>query len=429
MSDAQRGRSGESIDPDGDEAGITGDGLEAQSASASETASTSDAGAAGTLLGRDSEVDPTLSVVMPTLNEEEGIATCIEKIVTAVEELGVTAEVIVSDSSTDRTPEIAREMGAIVVTPDRPGYGYAYKYAFSHARGEYVAIGDADCTYDFEDIPRLYDLVANGDADMAMGSRLDGEIKPGAMPALHQYVGNPLLTKFLNTFYDAGVSDAHSGFRVISRGALEVLDLETDGMEFASEMIMDAGAKGLEIAEVPIVYHEREGEATLDSFRDGWRHVKFMLVNAPGYLFSVPGMALVALGLGVMGAVYFDVAISGVTLGQHSMIAGALMTIVGYQVASLGVFATIASDPIRRPQDSLTTWIVEEMRLEHGATIGLVSFTAGAVYATYLAVTWITSGFVTLPLLMEDIVAFTAIVLGVQTVFGSFFMSAVAENG
>ncbi|WP_458208917.1 glycosyltransferase family 2 protein [Haladaptatus sp. NG-SE-30] len=379
------------------------------------------------LFGADSEVTPTLSVIMPTLNEEGGIRKCIEMVKRGISKIGVTTEIIISDSSSDRTPEIAREMGAIVVEPDKPGYGYAYQYAFKHARGEYIAIGDADTTYDFEDLPRLMDKVIDGEAEMVMGSRLGGEIKPGAMPKLHQYIGNPLLTKFLNVFYGAGVSDAHSGFRVIDREALDKLDLKTSGMEFASEMIMEAGARDMTIEEVPITYHEREGDATLDSFSDGWRHVKFMLVNAPGYLFSVPAMVLSGIGLLVMALAYFGISIGGVHVGLHSMIAGSLLAIGGYQVGSLGVFATVAGNPIKQSQQPVMGWLLKRLQLEHAATLGLLMFAGGATYAGYLLVQWVTSGFVELPLLMDDIVAFTAIILGVQTVFSSFFMSAIAE--
>jgi len=369
---------------------------------------------------------PMLSVVMPTLNEQEGIAECIRRIETAFAQLRIDGEIIVSDSSTDRTPEIAREMGARVVTPDKPGYGYAYRYAFEHTRGEYIAIGDADTTYDFEELPKLFELVAEGEADMAMGSRLGGEIEPGAMPPLHQHVGNPLLTKFLNVFYDAGVSDAHSGFRIISREALRSLELTSDGMEFASEMIMVAGAEDLTIAEVPITYHEREGEATLDSFQDGWRHVRFMLLNAPGYLFSLPGAALGVLGTVVMSAAFFGVGVGGFVPGIHSMIAGSLLLIVGYQVAGLGLFTGIAGNPIASPSDPLTEWIVECATLERGATLGISIFAIGGLYGSYLFVEWLGSG--SLPLLMNDVLAFTAIVLGLQTVFFSFFMSAIVER-
>jgi hypothetical protein len=387
-----------------------------------------DPGENDVLLGADSEETPLVSVVMPTLNEEEGVAECIERIKTGLREAGLKGEVILSDDSTDSTPEIGREMGAIVVTPDGKGYGYAYQYAFEHCRGEYIVIGDADTTYDFEQIPRLLEPVREGEADMCMGSRLNGEIKPGAMPALHQYVGNPLLTRFLNVFYGAGVSDAHSGFRVIHRDALDELDLSTTGMEFASEMIMEAGARDLTIEEKPIVYHEREGEATLESFRDGWRHVRFMLVNAPGYLFTVPGAVMGALGIVVMLLAFFGVGVGNTTFGVHSMIAGGLLTIVGHQVASLGVFATVATNPIRRPDDPATTLITERVGLEQGATAGLLVFGAGATYAFFLVAQWAQSGFTRLPFVNADVAAFVAIVVGLQILFNSFFLSAIASD-
>lgn len=382
----------------------------------------------GLLLDVNSEQPPQLTVILPTLNEEAGIAVCIEKIKRAIAELGITAEIIVADNSTDETPKIARELGAIVVEPDRPGYGYAYRYAFRRARGELIVMGDADTTYDFEAIPRLLKPVFDGEADIVLGSRLRGEIKPGAMPTLHQYVGNPLLTKFLNVFYDTDVSDAHSGFRVCTRAALEALDLESVGMEFASEMLMDAVARDLTIEEVPITYHERVGEATLDSFTDGWRHVKFILLNAPGFLFSLPGALASVLGLIVMTVAFFDITVGSIGFGPHSMIAGSLLTIVGYQIASMGVFATLAGDPIRVPTDPITEWLLDHASLERGATLGLLMFFAGTSYALYLIFQWINSGFSQVPLVVGDMVAMTAIVLGIQTIFGSFFMSAVAEQ-
>nr|WP_263018095.1 glycosyltransferase family 2 protein [Natronobiforma cellulositropha] len=361
---------------------------------------------------------------MPTLNEEEGVGECIERAKHAIAELGTEAEIILSDSSTDRTPEIGREMGAIVVEPDAPGYGYAYRYAFERSRGEYIVIGDADTTYDFEAIPQLLERLEATDADMVMGSRLEGEILPGAMPPLHQYVGNPFLTRFLNVFYGAGVSDAHSGFRIIQRDSLEQLDLKTTGMEFASEMIMEAGAQDMQIEEVPITYHEREGEATLESFKDGWRHVRFMLVNAPGYLFSVPGVLLATFGALVMALAATGTSIGGATFGIHSMIAGSLFVIAGYQVTSLGVFASAASNPIRKPGDPLTRRL-ESLSLESGATLGVAILAAGGLYAGLLVYQWISSGFGSVAFTMGSLVAFTAIVIGLQTIFSSFFLGAV----
>ncbi|WP_439331178.1 glycosyltransferase family 2 protein [Halobellus inordinatus] len=394
-----------------------------------EAASRDAVGASPALVGPESDISPTVSVVMPTMNEEEGIRECIERVKRAVQASGYQTEVIISDDSDDRTPDIARELGAIVVEPDEPGYGYAYRYAFDHCRGDYIVIGDADTTYDFEQFPKLLDPVANGDADMVMGSRLEGDIKPGAMPALHQYVGNPLLTKFLNAFYDAGVSDAHSGFRVFRADMLDELDLKTTGMEFASEMIMDAGAKDLTIEEIPITYHERVGDATLESFRDGWRHVRFMLLNAPGYLFTVPGVVMGLLGLVVMFAAVGGASIAGATLGIHSSIVGSLLTLVGYQVATMGSFATVASNPIQQPDDLLTQLFVEHLTLERMATLGFVLFAAGAGYGVWLLAQWAATGFTQLPMVTGDVLGFTAIVLGLQTIFTAFLLSAVGERG
>lgn len=380
------------------------------------------------LLSAESDIDPAISIVMPTLNEEEGISECIARVQNALDELQIHGEVIISDSSTDRTPEIAKEMGAIVVEPDGKGYGYAYRYAFERVRGEYVVMGDADTTYDFERIPALLEPVRDGSADICMGSRLEGDIRDGSMPPLHKHIGNPLLTKFLNTFYDAGVSDAHSGFRVFSRTALDELNLDTDGMEFASEMIMDAGAKDLEIEEIPIVYHEREGEETLDSFSDGWRHVRFMLVNAPGYLFSIPGLTLGIGGLLIMATALTTLSVGSISLGPHSMVAGSLSVLVGFQALNMGVFATVTGDPIQQPTDRVTRWLTDNLRLERGVMAGLAMFTAGVTYAGYLVFQWVASGFTALPLLLGDIVAFTAIVLGLQTIFSAFFMSTIVSQ-
>lgn len=380
------------------------------------------------LVHPESDVHPMVSVVMPTLNEEGGIAECVTRILNAFADLEVPGEIIVSDASTDRTPEIASAMGARVVSPDEPGYGYAYRYGFRHVRGDYVVIGDADTTYDFEELPRLLERMRETNADMVLGSRLKGEIKAGAMPVLHKYVGNPLLTRFLNAFYDVGVSDAHSGFRVITTEALASLELETDGMEFASEMIMEAGARGLRIEEVPIVYHEREGEAKLDSFRDGWRHVRFMLENAPGYLFTWPAIGLGVVGVALMLVSFVNTRLGGVFFGTHTVIAGSLLTILGYQIGSLSIFSSVATDPIRSPADPVTEFVEEHFQLEHGATIGVGVFGVGSTVGIYLLVQWVNTGLANPPFVVPLMVAFTAVILGVQTVFYSFFLSMLGQQ-
>jgi len=314
------------------------------------------------------------------------------------------------------------------VTPDEPGYGYAYRYAFDKARGEYIAMGDADTTYDFEMLPQLLEPVQNGDADICMGSRLEGEIRDGSMPPLHKYVGNPLLTRFLNTFYGAGVSDAHSGFRVFTKDALETLELETTGMEFASEMIMEAGANDLTIEEVPIIYHEREGEETLDSFSDGWRHVRFMLVNAPDYLFSYPALLLVTVGAVLMSLSIARLSIGGVNFGIQTMVGGSLLAIVGYQVWTLALFSSIAANPINKPDGLLIGMIREQFQLEHGASLGIIAAAVGILYLAVVFGQWLLAGEAALPSATATLLASTVVVLGLQTVFGSFFMSMLADS-
>ncbi|WP_266082180.1 glycosyltransferase family 2 protein [Haladaptatus caseinilyticus] len=228
----------------------------------------------------DDHETPSLSVVLPTRNEEEGISECLDRIHHVMDATDMEIEIIVSDSSTDHTPDIAQEYGAIVISPPSMGYGNAYKYAFERVHGDFVVIGDADMSYDFEELPKLLTPLMEDEADLVLGSRFKGRIEPGAMPALHQYVGNPFLTAMLNRLFDANVTDAHSGFRAVRRDVLVQLELESDGMEFASEMIMKAVSDGFRIREVPITYHKRVGEATLESFSDGWRHLKYMILNS-----------------------------------------------------------------------------------------------------------------------------------------------------
>lgn len=369
-----------------------------------------------------------ITLVIPTMNEEEGIGECIDAANAAFDELGMEGEIIISDSSTDRTPDIAREKGAKVIEPDKPGYGYAYRYGFERAEGELIAMGDGDTTYDFEELPELIQKMREENADMVMGSRLDGDIKPGSMPKLHKYIGNPLLTKFLNKFYGAGVSDAHSGMRVIKKDALDQLDLKTDGMEFASEMIMEAGARDLKIVEKPIIYHEREGDATLHSFRDGWRHVKFMLLNAPSYILSVPGLILMALGSTLLSGSFLGLQPMGQPLGVNTGIAGLLLLLIGYQAESLSIFASVTSDPIKDPGGRVSNFILEKFSFERGLTVGSLLFVSGGLYASYLIYSWYSSGYSVVPDIRQSIAAFTGIFLGIQTIFYSMFLTMIKEE-
>lgn len=373
---------------------------------------------------------PEVSVVIPTRDEERSISTCIDRIKRVFRESGIKGEIIVVDSSRDRTPVIASSLGARVVVPDKLGYGYALKFGFSQAVGDFIVMGDGDNTYDFLDIPRLIEPLKLGLADVVIGSRFKGEIKRGAMPWLHRYIGNPLLTWFLNLFFKASVSDAHSGFRALTRDALGKMRLRCHNMEFASEMIIEAKRRGLRIIEVPINYYPRIGDSTskLNSFSDGWRHLKFMLLYTPKHLYLLPGFALLFFGFLLMLFAFLGVYI-GFTPGLNSMILGSLSAIVGYSIVMLGLFAGIYG---RRNDlfnlDFISNAILKRVSLERGLIIGFSLFSIGLAYSLYLFSKWIGSGFKMLPLHGENMIGFTFLVLGVQTIFFSFFLSLLAEG-
>src|SRR3954452_9650350 len=241
------------------------------------------------------EITPVVSVVIPCLNEAENIEEVVRRARNALDKSGIAGEVIVADNaSEDGSAELARAAGARVVHEPRRGYGSAYLAGFGCARGRYIVMADADLTYDFAEIPRFVEHLDAG-ADLVMGDRM-GQIQPGAMPWLHRYVGNPILSGTLNLFFRTGVRDAHCGMRALRRDVLPQLDLHATGMEFASEMVVRAAKEKLDIRQFPIEYHPRGGESKLSSFRDGWRHLRFLLVHSPTHLFIVPGAVLAFLG-------------------------------------------------------------------------------------------------------------------------------------
>lgn len=359
-----------------------------------------------------------VSTVLPSKDEEETIGICINKIREVFDGEGIVGEIIVADNSQDNTSFIAKGLGAKVITPDRKGYGYAYTSAFKHVKGKYIVVGDADDTYDFREMLKLLEPLVNGEADLVIGSRFNGKMEKGAMPWLHRWIGNPVLTWFLNIFFKAGISDAHSGFRAIRREALEKLDLRTDGMEFASEMIIEAVKKGLKIKETPISYHRRRSKnSKLSSFSDGWRHLRFMLFCTPNYLFIYPSLFLLFAGFFLMCCSLFNVHI-GYMPGTHSMIAGSLLTTTGYQTILLGFFAKISRG---RSLPSFFT-------LEKGAILGALVFLTGGFYTLNLVLDWLNSGFRHLPFVEQDILGFMLIALGIQTFFSSFMLSVIAEG-
>lgn len=355
-----------------------------------------------------------VSVVIPSLNEVETIGTCIEKIKTVFSKYELEGEIIVSDNSVDDTPEIARSLGAVVVTPDRRGYGYAYLYGFKHAKGEYLVMGDADDTYDFMEMPALLEPLKKGEADFVIGTRLNERIEPGAMPWHHRWIGNPLLTGFLNQSFKTGISDAHCGFRAIKRDALEKMSLRSQGMEFASEMIIEAARVGLRIREVPVTYYRRKGgNSKLSSFSDGWRHLRFMLLYAPTYLFDYPGILLLSLGVFLMASALLSLNI-GFAPRTNSMIAGSLLTLIGYQVFFFGAFTKMIQGGS----------LPKSFTLERGATAAILIFALGFAWTVKLVSEFIGSR--VSPPVEQSIVGFSLMILGLQTFFSSFMLSIIS---
>jgi glycosyltransferase involved in cell wall biosynthesis len=366
-----------------------------------------------------------VSVVIPCLNEAETIALCVRKAKAAIERSGLAGEVIVVDNgSTDGSPQLAAEEGAQVLREPRRGYGNAYLAGLAAARGRYIVMGDGDDTYNFDEVDRFVEALEGG-ADLVMGSRLKGRIHKGAMPALHRYVGNPVLTRVLNRFYGSGVSDAHCGMRALRRDTLESLDLRMPGMEFASEMVIRASKAGLRIEEIPIEYHVRRGESKLHSFRDGWRHLRFLLVHSPTHLFLVPGVALFAAGLLAMVAILADFNLLGRQWDLHSMIAAAMISIAGVQVVSLGLVARTYGVHHLGERDRLFERFDGRLRLEHGLVAGTLTLLAGFIVWTAVLIRWVDRGFGELSEEKLAVLSLTLIVVGLQIVFTSFLLSIV----
>jgi glycosyltransferase involved in cell wall biosynthesis len=365
---------------------------------------------------------PLVSVVIPCLDEAASIGRCVELARNVLDDNDLPGEVVVVDNgSTDGSAELAQQAGARVVHEQRRGYGSAYLAGFAAARGAYIVMADADLTYDFNDIPRFLERLEGG-AELVIGDRMDN-IKPGAMPWLHRYVGNPLLTGVLNLFYDTGVKDAHCGMRALRREVLARLDLQTTGMEFASEMVIRASKEDLAIAQIPIEYHPREGESKLSSFRDGWRHLRFLLVHSPTHLFLIPGAVLAGLGVLIMAIVLAHVSVFGRSWDVHTMIGGSLLTIVGTQILALGLCARAYGVYVLGERDTWFERVRPRVKLEHGLLAGAALILAGLAVGGGIIGSWVASGGGSLSKTRLALLAATLVIVGIQTFFSSFLLS------
>jgi glycosyltransferase involved in cell wall biosynthesis len=365
---------------------------------------------------------PLVSVVIPCLNEAENIESCVTAALEALHGMGVAGEVVVADNdSDDDSAQLAQSAGARVVIERRRGYGSAYLAGFAASSGRYIVMADADLTYDFSEIPRFVAALEQG-AEMVIGDRMDN-IHPGAMPWLHRYVGNPILTGLLNFLFGTGVKDAHCGMRALRREVLPRLDLRTTGMEFASEMVIRASKEKLKIAEFPIEYHPRGGESKLASFRDGWRHLRFLLVHSPNHLFIVPGAVLAGLGTLIVVVVGAGLDFFGRAWGLHALIGGALLMIVGTQVLALGLCAHAYGTYFMGERDPWFDSMRARFRLEHGLMLGGIFVLIGVVMGAVIVGTWISHGFGSLSDERLAVIAASLVIVGIQIFFSSFLLS------
>ncbi|MBU1727504.1 MAG: glycosyltransferase family 2 protein [Candidatus Omnitrophica bacterium] len=366
-----------------------------------------------------------LSVVLPCLNEEEAIGVCVKRVKEVFAKEGIRGEIIVADNgSTDRSIEIAKNEGAKVVIEHKRGYGSAYLRGFREVSGKYVVMADSDLTYDFYDIPKFLKALREGN-DFVMGSRFKGKIQKKAMPWMNRYIGNPILSGMTRVFFRTKLSDIHCGMRGFSLEAYQKMKLRTIGMEFATEMVVAALQNDLKTCEIPIHYHPRKGESKLNPFFDAWRHMRFMLLYCPLWLYFIPGLVGFILGFGVMllllkGPFLFF----GHRWDVHLMTFASAISILSYQVLGLGVFAH--SFAIRQgflKYDQTTLFFQRHFSLERGLGLGGLLVLMSLIIITFIFIDWFSSGFGALYRIREAILATTLLVIGIQTIFSSFFVS------
>jgi glycosyltransferase involved in cell wall biosynthesis len=373
-----------------------------------------------------------LSIVMPCLNEAETLAVCIGKAQRFLSASGVRGEIIVADNgSSDGSQAIAERLGARVVNVPERGYGSALHGGISAARGRYVVLGDSDDSYDFSDLGVFLERLRAGDA-LVMGNRFRGGILPGAMPPLHRYLGNPVLSALGRLFFHAKVGDFHCGLRALSRAAYEQMAPNTTGMEYASELVIKATLAGLPISEVPIVLHPdgRSRPPHLRSWRDGWRHLRFMLLFSPRWLFLAPGSALFGLGLG--GSLWLlsgERRIGGAELDIHTLLVAGLACLLGYQLIVFALFTKVfAVTEGFQPMPGYLERLFRHVSLELGIVAGALLTLAGLAVLVAATYRWGALDFGALDprrSMRHVIPGAILLVIGIQTIFSSFFLSVL----
>jgi len=377
-----------------------------------------------------------ISVVIPCLNEEKTVGRCIEKALQALKKYNLQGEVIVADNgSYDNSQSIAIASGAQLIQASEKGYGAALMSGVAHAHGEFVIMGDADDSYDFSQIFLFIEKLREG-YDLVVGCRFPkggGKIMPGAMPWKHRWIGNPILTTIGKLFFHSPLSDFHCGLRAFRKSAYDQMDLRTTGMEFASEMIIKASLLQMKVTEIPItLYKDGRGRPShLRSWRDGWRHLRFMLLFSPRWLFFIPGIILTAIG-GLFTSVLLKgpIYIGHIGFDTNTLLVGCMLILVGIQLVMFAMFTKIfATLEGFLPQDYKMVLITKFMKLEVGIIAGLLFIILGISLLIYGVIYWKNRSFGTLSYqdsLRIVIPATTTIVLGLQIIFSSFFIGVLS---
>jgi len=374
-----------------------------------------------------------VSAVMPCLNEERTVSICIEKALTAFRRMGIVGEIVIADNgSSDRSVELATTLGARVIHVEKKGYGAALLAGIGAARGDYIIMADSDDSYDWLDIEPFVRSLDEGN-DLVVGNRFTGGIEPGAMPRLHRYLGNPVLSWLARTVHQAPVGDFHCGMRAFRRDAFAKMNVRTSGMEFATEMIVNSAKAGLRIAEVATRLHRdgRDRPPHLRTFRDGWRHLRFILTYGPNYLYLAPGGICFSVGIAMVVALAAGpITLFGRYFGIHFLALACALTLVGFNVVHYGILAKVVARRTSPDQVSrVARWVLSSFSLESALITGALLIAGGVASDGWLLVHWIAAHGGPMDSTVHAVfVATLAIVLGVNLSLGAFLLHMLVSE-